>query len=207
MSAVIDYYFTTMSPWAYIGHRALHDMTDRTGTKIRYRPMHLMEVFAGTDTPPLAQRHQTRKNLRLVELQRWRERRGLDFVLAPAHWPFAFEPADRFVIAAGEAGHDQGRLLGALFDAIWLEEHDLADEAVIVDIADASGLDGAALLARSKTDDIGAAYAANTRNAIAAGVFGSPSYVLNGELFWGQDRIELLEDALRSGRAPYTPPA
>jgi 2-hydroxychromene-2-carboxylate isomerase len=56
---------------------------------------------------------------------------------------------------------------------------------------------------RSKSDEIGAAYEQNRRDALAADVFGSPAYVLNGEVFWGQDRLELLEDALKSGRAPY----
>lgn len=203
MNATIDHYFTTMSPWAYIGFQYLLDMAQRTGATIRHRPMQLMDVFASTDTPPLAQRHETRRNLRIIELQRWRDKRGLKYVLSPAHWPFAFQGADKFVIAAEATGDDQNKLLSALFEAIWIDERDLGDETVLADIANAAGLNGSELLSRSKADDIAEKYAANTREAVAAGVFGSPSYLLNGEMFWGQDRIDLLEDAVRSKRAPY----
>ena len=72
-------------------------------------------------------------------------------------------------------------------------------------LADESGLGGAKLVARSPSDEIGAAYNKNRDDAIAAGVFGSPAWVLDGEVFWGQDRIELLGDALKSGRKAYTP--
>ncbi len=71
-------------------------------------------------------------------------------------------------------------------------------------LADAAGLPGAELVARAESDAVGAVYDQNRQDAIAAGVFGSPAWVLDGEVFWGQDRIELLDDALTSGRKPYT---
>ena len=79
----------------------------------------------------------------------------------------------------------------------------LADPATLVEMADDSGLPGKQLVERSGSGEIGAAYEQNRQDALAADVFGSPVYVLDGEVFWGQDRIELLADALKSGRAPY----
>jgi len=86
---------------------------------------------------------------------------------------------------------------------VWEDELNLADAATLVRLADDSGLPGKALVERSGTDEIGQKYEQNRQDALSADVFGSPAYVLDGEVFWGQDRIELLADALKSGRAPY----
>jgi 2-hydroxychromene-2-carboxylate isomerase len=107
------------------------------------------------------------------------------------------------VIAAIEAGYDPDPFLRRAFASIWEDELNLADAATLVRLADASGLPGKALVERSGTDEISQKYEQNRQDALAADVFGSPAYVLDGEVFWGQDRIELLVDALKSGRAPY----
>ena len=80
---------------------------------------------------------------------------------------------------------------------------DLTDAATLVRLADECGLPGKALVQRSGTEEIGQKYEQNRQDALSADVFGSPAYVLDGEVFWGQDRIELFADALKSGRAPY----
>lgn len=205
MAATIEYYFSMISPWAFIGHDVLHDMAARRGAEIDYRPMALLEVFDATDTPRPAKRHATRKAYRMLELQRWRTRRGLDFKLQPAHWPYDFAPADKLVIAIIEAGENPAAFIRAASRATWMEERNLGEKAELIALADAAGLDGAKLMQDAGSEKVETIYGANTKEALAAGVFGSPSYVLNGELFWGQDRLELLEDAIASGRAPYSP--
>ncbi len=205
MSTTVDYYFSAVSPWAYVGHDAFHDMAARRGVTINHRPVALMSVFEQAGTLPLGQRHPTRQSLRWLELQRWREKRGLELNLQPAHWPFAFATADRTIIAAIDAGHDPAALIRGIFAGIWAEEKDLSDEAVLAATADSVGLPGAVLVEASKGDAVDRVYRENTEATLAVGNFGSPSYVLNGELFWGQDRIDLLEDAIVSGRDPYRP--
>ncbi len=205
MSVTVDYYFSAVSPWAYIGHDALHAMADRHGVTISYKPVALMSVFEQAGSLPLGKRHPTRQSLRWLELQRWREKRALELNLQPAHWPYAFDTADRTIIAATAAGHDPAALIRAIYAGTWAEEKNLADEAVLLETADTVGLPGAELLEASRTDAIAEVYAGNSEEFLAIGGFGSPSYVLNGELFWGQDRIDLLEDAVVSGRAPYRP--
>ena len=86
---------------------------------------------------------------------------------------------------------------------MWEDQPNLADPATLTKLADDSGPPGKQLVERSASDEIGAAYEQNRQDALAADVFGSPAYVLDGEVFWGQDRIDLLADALKSGRAPY----
>jgi 2-hydroxychromene-2-carboxylate isomerase len=127
----------------------------------------------------------------------------LNFHLRPKYSPFNARLVDGVVIAAIEAGHDPDPFLRRAFPAVWEDELDLADAATVAKIADAAGLPGKELVERPGTEATSAAYEENRQDAIAADVFGSPVYVLDGEVFWGQDRIELLADALKSGRAPY----
>src|SRR6185437_13424110 len=102
-----------------------------------------------------------------------------------------------------EAGVDPEPYMRRGFAAVWEDQLNLADPATLIKLADESGLPGKQLVERSGSDEISAAYEQNRQDALAADVFGSPAYVLDGEVFWGQDRIELLADALKSGRAPY----
>ncbi|HEY0331234.1 MAG TPA: 2-hydroxychromene-2-carboxylate isomerase [Rhodopseudomonas sp.] len=203
MPQVVDYYFSLPSPWAYLGHQAFRDVVSAYDLKVNYKPVVLVELFAETGGLPLNKRHPARQRYRMVELQRWRAKRGLDFQLRPKHWPFNARLADGVVIAACEAGHDPDEFLRRGYAAVWEDELDLADPATLIRLADAAGLPGEALVQRAETAAVGAVYEQNRQDAIAADVFGSPAYVLNGEVFWGQDRIELLADALKSGRAPF----
>jgi 2-hydroxychromene-2-carboxylate isomerase len=107
------------------------------------------------------------------------------------------------VVATTEAGLDPDPFLRRAFAGVWEDQLNLADPATLVKLADDSGLPGAQLVERSGTEEIGKIYEQNRQDALAADVFGSPAYVLDGEVFWGQDRIELLVDALKSGRGPY----
>lgn len=201
----IDYYFSMVSPWAYIGHAIFMDLVRRHDVAVTYKPVSLGNVFAETGGLPLPKRHPVRQRYRLVELQRWREKRGLNFPLRPKHWPFNSEQPDRFVLAIIAAGKDPGGFMQAAFTAIWEKEENLIDEATLVRLADAAGFKGAEILAAAKQDATKTAYEQNFKDALAMDVFGSPSYVLNGEVFWGQDRLELLNDALTSKRKAYCP--
>lgn len=204
MPRQIDYYFSLQSPWAYIGHRLFRDIAASHGVAVNLKPVMLLDLFAETGGLPLAKRHPARQRYRIVELKRWRDKRGLDFHLQPKNWPFHPRLSDGVVIAALQAGLDPEPYLQRAFAAIWEQQLGLGDAEVITRLADAAGLPGRDLVALAATDTVGAAYEQNRQDAIAADVFGSPAYVLDGEVFWGQDRLELLADALKSGRSAYT---
>jgi 2-hydroxychromene-2-carboxylate isomerase len=203
MPRQVDYYFSLQSPWAYIGHRIFREVADTYDLKVNHKPVVLVDLFSETGGLPLMKRHPVRQRYRMAELQRWRDKRGLNFHLRPANWPFNARLADGVVIAAIEAGHDPDPFLRRAFAGVWEDQLDLTDPATLAKMADDSGLPGQQLVERSGSDQISAAYEQNRQDALAADVFGSPVYVLDGEVFWGQDRIELLADALKSGRAPY----
>ena len=199
----VDYYFSFPSPWAYIGHAAFQDVARAQGCIVTYKPVMLGDLFAETGGLPLAKRHPVRQRYRLIELQRWREKRGLSFSLHPKYWPFDPKRSDGMALAAIEAGHDVEPFMRLGFKSVWEQDRNLDDPTTLIALADACGLPGKQLLDRASSPEIAETYERNRQDAIAVGVFGSPGFVLNGEAFWGQDRIELLADALRSGRAPY----
>ena len=204
MPRQVDYYFSIQSPWAYIGHQAFRNLVNTYDLTVNHKPVVLVDLFSETGGLPLMKRHPVRQRYRMVELQRWRDKRGLKFNLQPAHWPFNARLADGVVIAALEEGLDPDEYLRRTFAGVWEDQLNLADPATIAKLADESGLPGHQLVARSASEDITAAYEQNRQDALEADVFGSPVYVLDGEVFWGQDRLELLEDALKSARAPYS---
>lgn len=207
MARRITCYFTTVSPWAYIGHELLLKIAREHDVAIEWKPVNLGEVFPQTGGLPLAKRAPARQRYRMFELQRWREKRRLNFSLHPKHWPFDCALADRSVVAVAQSGKDAADYIGSVFKAVFEEERNCADENVLAGILSSCGHDAQSILKSSCSPKTEASYNANVAEALAAGVFGSPTYVLDGELFWGQDRLELLDDALRSGRKAFSPEA
>lgn len=203
MPRTIDYWFTLASPWAFLGHQPFLDLAKRENVTIRYRPVDLGEVFPHTGGLPLPKRHPARQKYRILELQRWREARGVALRINPKHWPFPAATANRTIIALAESGADPGPYTKRAFEGIWVKDEDLSQEETLVALLNECGHDGAKILAASKSDAIGALYAGYAEQAVAANVIGSPCYVLEGEVFWGQDRLTLLESALKSGRKAY----
>jgi 2-hydroxychromene-2-carboxylate isomerase len=161
-------------------------------------------VFSHTGGLPLAKRHPARQAYRIMDLQRWREKRKLSFHLWPKHWPYDSDLANRVVLAIVAAGGDPAQLVQRVFSGVWENEENFGDAAIVAGALQDAGLDAKALIASADSVDIKEIYEQNRQEAIKIGVFGSPSYVLNGEIFWGQDRLDLLDDALASGRAPFT---
>src|SRR5215217_3954283 len=148
MQRQVDYYFSFQSPWAYIGHGVFWEVATTYDLKVNYKPVVLVDLFSETGGLPLMKRHPVRQRYRLVELQRWRDRRGLKFHLQPANWPFNARLADGVVIAAGEAGLDPDCYLRRAFAAVWEDQLNLADPVTVAKIADESGLPGKQLVER-----------------------------------------------------------
>ena len=202
MHAPIDYYFSIISTWAYLGHDAFVAMARRHGVAIRHRPVALSTVFPESGGLPLAKRHPLRQSYRNFEMQRWRARRGLPLELKPAFFPLDPTLADCAALALADRPDICGRFASTAMRGVWTNQN-LADEATVRAHLAAAGADPDATLAAVKSQAVKDAYAAHAREALAAGVFGSPTYVRGGELFWGQDRLDFLEEAIASGRPAY----
>jgi 2-hydroxychromene-2-carboxylate isomerase len=190
----VDYYFTPVSPWTYVGHQRFEAIAKKHGATIAYKPTDIGKVFAVSGGLPLAQRPKQRQAYRLVELGRWRNFLGIPLTIQPKHFPVPAERAMRMIIAAGP---DAGRIAFAMMRACWAEERDVSDPATLRALAGEAGLDGDALLAASEKEETARVLAANTAEAIERQVFGAPTYLYKGELFWGQDRLDFLDRALK----------
>lgn len=191
----IDYYLTPMSPYVHmVGTRAA-EIAKAAGATLRYKPLDPAALFKRTGGQMLADRHESRKAYRLQELARWAKRLDIPLTLRPAHFPTNPAPASYAIIAAQEAGGgDMTALVTSLTRAIWEQERNIAEDDVIRDCLSRAGFDPA--LAFSGMLQGAEIYARNLEEAVAEGVFGIPTFKLGDQIFWGQDRLDFLAEAL-----------
>ena len=192
MPKTIDYYFFTISPFAYLGSAELERIAQETGAQINVRPIQVKTVFQETGGVPPAQRPQPRQDYRFVELERWSNERNLPLNKQPAHFPVPDQLSCAAIYAAEELGGDPLKLAHAILKACWAEERDVSDRATLHAIAGETGHDADRLIETAESQPMVQKVEQVTREAIERGVFGSPWYIVDGEPFWGQDRLDLV---------------
>ncbi|HEU4622609.1 MAG TPA: 2-hydroxychromene-2-carboxylate isomerase [Burkholderiaceae bacterium] len=198
MTTTVTYWFAVQSPFAYLGHARVREVCTRHAVTLDPKPVDIGRVFAATGGVPFGQRHVSRQEYRGHELRRWSTYLHLPINLAPKFFPVDATLAARMIIAT-QASVDTERALdlaGACMRAVWVEDRDIADAATLESIAQTCHLDGPSLIAAARGDAAGAAFETNTQAAIDNNIFGAPTYVFDGEPFWGQDRIDFLDRAL-----------
>jgi len=200
MPVTIDYYLSLTSPWTYLGSARFAEIAERNGAIVNVKPCKFGPIFEQTGGLPLPKRSPQRRAYRMMELKRWREVLGIPINLEPKYFPCDDAAATRLVIAARLQGKNAHKLSLELGRVVWEREETLTDADAIAAAARRAGLDAAELRAASPTDaELDKIHEQYTQEALAAGVFGAPSYVLpSGEIFWGQDRLDLLERALKA---------
>lgn len=192
----IDYYLFPLSPFTYLAGMQLEEVAKKHDVKVVYKPFDLFRVFADHGTQPPGKRHPSRQAYRLQEIERVAGMNGLDVNLKPAHWPTDPKRAVAAIIYAQEfaeqhPGGDVGKLSFEILRACWAGEQDIAREDVIEKCLVAAGFDGG--LAQRDLQSALDIYERNTDEALAANVFGAPTYVYGNQLFWGQDRLAHLD--------------
>lgn len=191
--AHIDYYLATISPNCYLAGTRPAEIASKHGATITYKPLDIMALFSRTGGVPPGQRHPSRQEYRLMEMERGAKLADMPLNLKPAHWPTNAAPSSYALIAAQKAGGgDLAALVFAITRACWAEDKDIADDAVIKACLEGAGFDptlaDSGLLSGAET------YEANLEDAVNAGVFGAPFFITDdGARFWGQDRIEQLD--------------
>ncbi|MCE2775589.1 MAG: 2-hydroxychromene-2-carboxylate isomerase [Burkholderiaceae bacterium] len=198
MPQTVDYYFAPQSPWAYLGHQRLRDVAKAAGAIVRVLPVDLGgKVFPISGGLPLGQRAPQRQAYRLVELKRFSEHLNAPLNLHPRYFPVGGDDASRLIIAADLVHGKQASLdlAGAILGAVWAQERNIADPAVLGQLLSEQGL-SSQVQDKAQSQEVQERYEQYTRQAIDAGVFGAPSYVVEGEIFWGQDRLDFLQRRL-----------
>lgn len=197
MARTIDYYFTPQSPWTYLGHARLAEIARAAGATVRVRPVDFGAVFPVSGGLPLGKRAPQRQAYRLVELARFSRHLGLPINVKPRFFPVAGDDAAKLIVAVDmNDGADRAmQVTAAVFAAVWVQERNIADPALLETLAAECGLPPQRIT-QSQSQAVQERYEDYTQQAIDAQVFGAPSYVMDGEIFWGQDRLAFVERAL-----------
>ncbi|MBC7499426.1 MAG: 2-hydroxychromene-2-carboxylate isomerase [Herminiimonas sp.] len=198
MPKVCEYYLAPASPYVYLGHARLVALARQHAAQIEIKPCDIGKIFSVSGGLPLAKRAPQRQAYRLAELRRWSAHLGLPMNLQPKFFPVSGDLAAGLIIATKLAhGTDRAlELIGAITRGVWEEEKNIADEDTLAAMAGMLGLDGKALLKSAETASVQNEYARFTDEATAANVFGVPWYVIDGEGYWGQDRLDFVERAM-----------
>jgi len=200
MALTVDYYFAPQSPWTYLGHARFAAMARAAGAAIRVLPVDLGgKVFPISGGLPLPKRAPQRQAYRLLELKRYSEFLQIPLNPQPKYFPVNGDDAACLIIAVDlhDGSEAAMKFTGAVLAACWAQERNMADEKVLAELLAEQGLD-ANRLEQAWSQTARERYEAYTQQAIDAGVFGAPSYVINGEIFWGQDRLDFVERKLKS---------
>lgn len=200
----ITYYYSAHSAFAYLGSAALTDICTRHRLTLVHRPIPLSPVVEAQGSLPFRARTQAHVDYFFGrEIERWAELRDVPVMQSrPTHHDARYDIASGMILALGDRGPKVDAMAHALLEAHWRDDADLSDMVTLVRIATRLGHDASALLDAAQAPDIQAHYAANAHSALAADVFGSPTYIYRGEVFYGQDRLDLLDRAIMQ---PFQP--
>ena len=196
MAKTVDFYFALPSPWTYLAGPRFRELVQRNNLDVKWKPFDVSRVFGLTGTKPVKERPPQIQANRLTDLARWRAFLDIELHLEPKFFPVNPSPAAHMVISALQNGANVMDLANAYMTAVWAEERDIADPNTIITIANEQGLDGAALFDQIENAAVLEELEENTQEAIARNVFGTPTWIYENELFWGQDRLDFLSRAI-----------
>ena len=201
-SRKIEFFYSAHSIYAYLGMQELRNISKRTGRPIEHKPFDLARVMEGQGITPFEERSRKRVNYFFVrEVERWAQVRNVPI---PERYPRAHfkapDLANRVLIAALLEERPVDDLAHRFMSAHWTEGADLSDVDTVSDLVLRKGLDAPRLLASADEERTMIQYAANTEEAISRGVMGSPTYFVDGDMFYGQDRLDHVE---RATHAPF----
>jgi len=202
----IDYFMIGASPFSYLGHQAIQDVAAKHQAKLQIKPIDLMAVWEVSGGIPLPQRTAMRQRYRFLELQRSADIRGLPLNLKPKFFPVNPTMSDCCIIAIIESGASPLEYMDLAYRGVWVDEADMADKNEISIRLEKAGFEAAAILSGAKSDGVATIRAANTAEAIEKDAVGAPAFVVDGEVFWGQDRIEHIDHMLETGRKAFSVP-
>ena len=204
MSNFIDYYFTSISPFAYLGHKKMMEIAKAHGKTVHFKPFDIFGVWKQSGAQPPAERPPVRQRYRKIEIQRAAVMRDVCMNPSPQFFPTNPTDADLCICALSHSGKDASGFSHALGRAVWEQNLQVADENVLISLLDACGHEGKTIYELSKSQEVVSIRDTNTQEAIAADAIGAPAYLYQGEVFWGQDRLEYLDQMIASGRRAFS---
>ncbi len=203
----IDYYYSVRSSFTYLGAARINALAAKYGRRLVHKPILLSVIMPPIGAQPFGERPPHRTAYMRRDFQRWAAHLGLEVELEPIHHLGPNELPSGVVVAAqravasgsGDSGGDVDALSASILAALWRDDRDIADEAVIAELCRAAGFDPDRLIPVATSPEIQLEIERNNREAIILGVLGAPSYFVGDENFYGQDRLDFVECALASG--------
>lgn len=196
MTKSINYYLTPASPWTYLGAKRFRMIAEKQKIDVHLKLVDYGTIFPKTGGLPLPKRSPERQAYRLMDLKRFRDYLNIPLVVEPQFFPSKTRLTAYSIMAAVETlGNHQAMIASeAVLSGLWVENLDMDDQNNVIHMLNNAGLDGAKLVAHglAHQEDYDQKIVSDTDQALADGVFGAPSYVMDGEVFWGQDRLDLL---------------
>ena len=195
MSKTLEFFFDFGSPTAYLAYKRLLQLGEQYDLQVEYRPMLLGGVFKATENMSPVAVPAKGKYMLEQDLPRFARRYGVALAFNP-YFPINTLHLMRAAIGAQQLGcFDE--YVATVYDAVWVQQKNMGDTEVVAEVLAAAGLDAPALMAKSQEPEIKAALIANTEEAVERGAFGAPTMFMDGEMFFGQDRLDFVEESLR----------
>lgn len=202
----LHFFFDYSSPFAYLGFTQVEAAAERHGAELHWHPFLLGALFKAIGTPivPVAVMPEPKQKLAMKEMHRWADHYDVPFSF-PSRFPMNTIRALRMTLQV--PAERLPAFARAVYQAYWADDRDIDDPAVLTALADDLGLDGQALVEGCQDPAIKQKLHEATDHAVAVGLCGAPSYLVKagdeeGMLFWGQDRLTLVERALEGWRPP-----
>ena len=195
MSTSIDFYFDFGSPTAYLAYRRLLQLRESYGLEINFQPMLLGGVFKATENASPVTIPAKGKYMMQYDLPRFARRYSVPLAVNP-FFPINTLPLMRGAVAARRQGVFDA-YVEAVYQAMWVDQKNMGDQEVIAATLRDAGLDADALLTATQDPEVKAELVATTEEAVARGAFGAPTMFIGVEMFFGQDRLDFVEEYLR----------
>jgi 2-hydroxychromene-2-carboxylate isomerase len=197
MARTIEFYFDFPSPYSYLAHTQLPKIAAEHGATVTYHPFRILELMTIVGNRPTTIECKNKGKYTGADLRRWAKRYNVKFARNPHSKTFDFAELDRGALVAIEDGCG-AEYATAVFTAIWGRPVDLSQRTVLIEVLDGAGFDARRLIQRASSEDIVARLEAATKAAAERGVFGAPSMFVGDQMFFGNDRLDFVAEALKA---------
>ena len=195
----VDYFMSHGSPWTFLGHKRLGEIIKKYKVKLNMRPVNYGEIFPISGGLPVSKRPVQRQKIRLQELKRWSKFLDINLIPQPTSFPSKTMLPSLLIIASQLMKTNKDfELAHNIMNALWVEDLDIDDENVLLSILNKMDFSSDEILSLAKSEECSNNMQKFTKIAIEKNVFGAPTFIIDDQIYWGQDRLNFVDRHLES---------
>ena len=195
----VDYFMSHGSPWTFLGHKRLGEIIKKYKVKLNMLPVNYGEIFPISGGLPVSKRPVQRQKIRLQELKRWSKFLDINLIPQPTSFPSKSMLPSLLIIASQIMKTNKDfELAHNIMNALWVEDLDIDDENVLLSILNKMDFSSEEILSLAKSEECTSVMQKYTKHAIDKNVFGAPTFIIDDQIYWGQDRLDFVERHLSS---------